>query len=271
MDEELERASEALGNHALAINLLANWLRAIPGHPIAKAHDVPDLDIPPEKGRHPRRVMVAFAERFGERSAEVEALRLLGLFDRPATKAAIDALRRPPPIPGLTDHGSELDEAGWLNLLERLREVGLIAPASSHAPEEVDAHPLMREHFGQELRAKHPDAWRAGHARLYKYFKDLPQKDKPDTLEEMAPLFRPCPTAVKRRSITMRITMFIALEQPAITRTTLCKKLAHLVQTCRQPVASLKVYGIARFVNFTKEAEIGSSARLLLIYARAAA
>ena len=36
-DAELEQASEAFGNHALAINLLANWLRAIPGHPIAKA------------------------------------------------------------------------------------------------------------------------------------------------------------------------------------------------------------------------------------------
>ena len=81
----------------------------------------PDLDIPPEKARHPRRVMAAFAERFGEDSAEVEVLRLLGLFDRPATKGAIDALRRPPPIPGLTDHVSGLDEAGWLRLLERLR------------------------------------------------------------------------------------------------------------------------------------------------------
>ena len=48
-DAELEQASEAFGNHALAINLLANWLRAIPGHPIAKAHEIPDLDIPPER------------------------------------------------------------------------------------------------------------------------------------------------------------------------------------------------------------------------------
>ncbi len=41
-DAELEQASEAFGNHALAINLLANWLRAIPGHPIAKAYDIPE-------------------------------------------------------------------------------------------------------------------------------------------------------------------------------------------------------------------------------------
>ena len=99
-DDELEQASEAFGNHALAINLLANCLTCDSGHPIAKACDIPDLDIPPEKSRHPRRVMAAFAERFGEDSAEVEVLRLLGLFDRPATKGAIDALRSRRRSPG---------------------------------------------------------------------------------------------------------------------------------------------------------------------------
>ncbi len=45
--------------------------------------------------------MAAFAERFGEDSAEVEVLRLLGLFDRPATKGAIDALRGAAADPGV--------------------------------------------------------------------------------------------------------------------------------------------------------------------------
>jgi len=209
-EEELLRASKAFGNHALAINLLANWLRAIPGHSIANAYKIPDLDIPPEKGRHPRRVMAAFAERFGADSAEVEVLRLLGLFDRPVTKGAIDALRRPPVIPGLTEHLclrekdrllrwwrtlTHRDErvSGdllWECLLANLRASGLIAPASGHAPDEVDAHPLVREHFGAELRERHFNAWRAGHERLYKYFKALPAKHQPDTLEEMAPLFQ---------------------------------------------------------------------------------
>lgn len=189
-DGELQKASGAFGNHALAINLLANWLRAIPGHPIAKASEIPDLDIPQEKGRHPRRVMAAFAEGFGEESAEVEVLRLLGLFDRPATKGAIDAVRSVPAIPGLTDHLSGLNDADWLRLLERLRELGLVAPKSAHAPDEVDAHPLVREHFGEEVREKYSEAWQAGHARLYGYFKALPDKHQPDTLEEMAPLFQ---------------------------------------------------------------------------------
>jgi hypothetical protein len=189
-EEELRQASAGFGNHALAINLLANWLRAIPGHPIAQAATIPQRPDLPESSRHPRRVMAAFAEGFGENSAEVEVLRLLGLFDRPATRAAIDALRVPPPIPGLTDDVSGLDEAGWLRLLERLRATGLVAPASSNAPEELDTHPLVREHFGAELWEKHPEAWRAGHERLYEHFKALPEKHQPDTLEEMAPLFQ---------------------------------------------------------------------------------
>jgi tetratricopeptide (TPR) repeat protein len=189
-DAELQRASEAFANHALAINLLANWLRAIPGHPIAKAYEISDLDIPPEKGRQPRRVMAAFAERFGEESAEVDVLRLLGLFDRPATAGAIAALRKPPPILELTDHVWGLDEAGWLRLVESIRELGLIAPKAIHASDELDAHPLVREHFGAELREKHIDAWGAGHERLYGHFKALPEKKQPDTLEELAPLLQ---------------------------------------------------------------------------------
>ena len=45
-DEELEKVVRAFGNHALAINLLAEYLHLIPDHPVEKAHEIPDLDIP---------------------------------------------------------------------------------------------------------------------------------------------------------------------------------------------------------------------------------
>jgi len=35
-------------------------LRDIKGHHISNASEIPDLDIPIEKGKHPRRMMVAF-------------------------------------------------------------------------------------------------------------------------------------------------------------------------------------------------------------------
>ncbi len=179
-DAELEQATRDFGNHALAINLLASYLRGIPGHHIRHASEIPDLDIPIDQGRHPRRVMEAFARRFGEGPA-MELLRLLGLFDRPATGDCINALKAPPPIPGLTEHLTQLSDADWLRLLDQLRDLGLVAPESHHAPDEIDAHPLVREHFGERLRTEKPEAWRAGHGRLYEHLKTS-AKELPDTL-----------------------------------------------------------------------------------------
>ncbi len=186
-DAELEETTRGFGNHALALNLLAAYLHEIPGHYISNASQIPDLDVPEEEGKHPRRVMAAFEVRFGD-APEVELLRMLGLFDRPAKADEIAALRTTPPIPDLTEHIQGLSEAEWLRLLDKLRQVKLIAPESRHRPDMLDAHPLVREHFGHQLRQDHPDAWREGHNRLYEHLKDM-TKEYPDTIEEMAPLY----------------------------------------------------------------------------------
>jgi tetratricopeptide (TPR) repeat protein len=186
-DAELEGASRDFGNHALALNLLAAYLHGIPGHHVTHASEIPDLDVPEAEGKHPRRVMAAFAARFGD-GPEVELLRLLGLFDRPADVEALAALRAAPAVPGLTEHIHSLSEAGWLRLLHKLRRARLIALRSEHRPDTVDAHPLVREHFAAELRHEQPEAWREGNNRLYEHLKASAQ-EYPDTLEEMAPLY----------------------------------------------------------------------------------
>jgi hypothetical protein len=84
-DAELEQTARDFGLHALAFNLLAAYLHDIPGHHISHAAEIPDLDVPLEKGKHPRRVMAAFANRFGD-SAEVDVLQILGMFSSPANK-----------------------------------------------------------------------------------------------------------------------------------------------------------------------------------------
>jgi tetratricopeptide (TPR) repeat protein len=187
-DAALEGAARDFGTHALALNLLAAYLHGIHGHHVSHADEIPDLpDVPAEAGKHPRRVMAAFAARFGD-GPEVELLRMLGLFDRPAGAEEIAALRAAPPIPGLTAHVQGLSEGEWLRLLEQLRETGLVAPKSTHRPDVLDAHPLVREHFGAQLRQEHPDAWREGNDRLYEHLKAA-APERPDTLEEMMPLF----------------------------------------------------------------------------------
>ncbi|MGH9769179.1 MAG: hypothetical protein ACREAB_17265, partial [Blastocatellia bacterium] len=186
-DEELERATEDFGRHALALNLLAVYLQDIPGHHISEAAKIPDLDVPEEQGKHPRRLIAAFEKKFGE-GPEVEALRLLGLFDRPAAGPSIAALRKAPAIAGLTDHIHESLEAVWLRAVQGLRKYKLIAPENHHDPEELDAHPLVREHFGQQLRERLPDAWREANNRLYEHLTRT-TKEFPGTVEEMSPLF----------------------------------------------------------------------------------
>jgi tetratricopeptide (TPR) repeat protein len=186
-DAELEKATREFGNHALAVNLLAVYLHDIPGHHVSHASEIPDLDIREEKGKHPRRVMAALAQSFGN-GPEVELLKMLGLFDRPADKGSLRALRKVPAIHGLSDHIRKLTDAGWLRVVEKLRRYKLIAQQSQHRPYDLDAHPLVREHFGEQLKQANPESWRAGNHRLYEHLKRT-TKMFPNTIEEMALLY----------------------------------------------------------------------------------
>jgi tetratricopeptide (TPR) repeat protein len=132
--------------------------------------------------------MQAFAERFGD-GPKANLLALLGLFDRPAEAAAIAALKAKPAIPELTEHLVDLSAAAWEEEIADLRCLGLLAPASYHAPDELDAHPLVREHFGARLEEEQPESWQAGHGRLYEYLRDSTE-NWPDTFTRMAPLFQ---------------------------------------------------------------------------------
>ncbi|MGI9493161.1 MAG: hypothetical protein ACR2QF_12245, partial [Geminicoccaceae bacterium] len=133
--------------------------------------------------------MTAIAEQLGE-GPELDLLYVIGLFDRPADAGCIAALRMPPSILDLTGNLSSLDEVGWRDLLERLRNLGLLAEASHLVHDELDAHPLVREHFGARLRDNREDAWKAGHDRLYEYLQTVPDQHQPDTLAVMVPLFQ---------------------------------------------------------------------------------
>jgi tetratricopeptide (TPR) repeat protein len=186
-DLELERATCSFGNHALAVSLLGVYLHEIPGHHISHASRIPDMDIPEKEGRHPRRMIAAFERRFGE-GPEVEVLRMLGLFDRPADAGAIAALAAAPAIPNLTEHIQGLSEADWLRLVHRLREKRLIASESRHQPDLLDAHPLVREHFCEQLKGAYPAAWQEGNKHLYEHLKRT-AREYPDTIEEMSPLY----------------------------------------------------------------------------------
>ncbi|MDK1021994.1 MAG: NACHT domain-containing protein [Candidatus Hydrogenedentes bacterium] len=186
-EEELRLASREFGGHGLALNLLGTYLHDVYGGDVRRRDEVSLLESDVEQGGHAKRVMESYENWFGE-GPELSVLRILGLFDRPADAKAVTALREPPPIPGLTDAVQELTDAQWRQTLAKLRRAGLLADADPHDPDTLDAHPLVREHFGQQLREEHAQAWREGNNRLYEHYKAV-APEFPDTLEEMAPLF----------------------------------------------------------------------------------
>ena len=70
----------------------------------------------------------------------------------------------------------------------RLRRTRLLAREDPHNPGHLDAHPLVREYFGEQLRSQRAEAWKECNRRLFNYYRMLaPQL--PDTFSEMEPLF----------------------------------------------------------------------------------
>jgi hypothetical protein len=107
-DPELLQASEELQGHALTLSLLGRYL-ALAYSGDVRCRDTIDLAEADREtlGGHAFKVMAAYETwlaREGEQGARaLAALRLLGLFDRPAAPASLAALRAAPAIPGLTE------------------------------------------------------------------------------------------------------------------------------------------------------------------------
>src|SRR5205823_14860684 len=66
----------------------------------------------------------------------------------------------------------------------------LLAPPDPAAPDALDAHPLVREWFGERLRQTNEAAWKAAHGRLYEHLRDTTKEGKTPTLEDLAPLYQ---------------------------------------------------------------------------------
>lgn len=80
---ELRAASKRFGNHALTLSLLGSYLARACGGDIRRSQEVDLAGADEKKGGHALRVIGTYASWLGE-GPELAALRLLGLFDRPA-------------------------------------------------------------------------------------------------------------------------------------------------------------------------------------------
>ncbi|HEX3527541.1 MAG TPA: toll/interleukin-1 receptor domain-containing protein [Thermoanaerobaculia bacterium] len=190
-ESELRAAAEDFKHHALTLTLLGNFLRRAHGGDVRKRKEI-DLHRADEtQGGHAFRVIAAYARWLGE-GPELAILRLLGLFDRPADAASLKALRAAPPIPGLTELLVDLSNEDWRLAVSTLRDHSLLAAADPqkpvNLPETLDAHPLVRACFAEELESHRLAAWQEGNRRLYEHLRQT-APDLPDTLEAMQPLY----------------------------------------------------------------------------------
>lgn len=189
-DNEINEAADYLGRHPLALVLAAEYLHMFAGGEVDRIREIPLSTEAITAGRHAKSVMAAYEaslHRDGD-PLDLELLGVLGLFDRPARWELLKALAEPPAISGVTDHLVRASDREIYEAISRLRQWGMLAdPGSLEAPE-LDAHPLVREYFGERLRSKNETGWREAHSRLFDHLTST-TKEFPDTLHEMEPLY----------------------------------------------------------------------------------
>jgi hypothetical protein len=189
-EADLEAAWKDAGGHALTLKLLGRFLVDAHGGDIRRYKEVKleeaDVEL---RDRSAFKVMIAYErwlESAGpERQRELALLRLTGLFDRPMSRACLQALRAEPAIPGLTEALVTLKDAQWNVALKRLGDVDLLTVTE----DAIDAHPLIREYFAKQLRDTQPAAFQATHSRLFDHLcKSTPHR--PDSLDGLQPLYQ---------------------------------------------------------------------------------
>ena len=187
-EAELRRASDEFSGHCLALTLLGSYLTDAFNGDIRCRDEVSSrLGNDVRQGAHARKVMASYEAWFRD-GPELAVLHLLGLFDRPAEERAVEALLKAPAIPGLTESLTGLSSTEWRTILARLRRARLLAGEDPYHRGQLDAHPLVREYFGEKLQRQRTEAWKECNRRLYLYYRAL-APPTPDSFREMEPLF----------------------------------------------------------------------------------
>jgi tetratricopeptide (TPR) repeat protein len=192
-DKELKAATHDFDGHPLALGLLATFLKETQTGDVRRRDHIRVYLADPDNPRHDhaRRVMESYErEWLAEQPVLIAIMQIVGLFDRPASVDCLKALRQQPVIKRLTDQIVKLDEEGWQRAIARLREIRLLAPADLTAPGALDAHPLIREWFGERLRQRNEAVWKAAHGRLYEHLRDTTREGESPRLEDLAPLYQ---------------------------------------------------------------------------------
>ena len=217
---EFEKLVEDVDGHALTLHIMGSFLKKAFGGDIRKRDRVTFAKASQKTdNNHAFRAMAAYArwmeDGSDEARRELAILRLMGLFDRPATADCLAALLAAPAIPGLTEPLTGLPEEDWNCSLESLVAAKLLTvspetvsvPASAFPlPASLDAHPLLREYFAERLKDEGKGMKAEGtptssfilptssfclaHRRLYEHLCASTEEGDQPTLEALQPLYQ---------------------------------------------------------------------------------
>jgi tetratricopeptide (TPR) repeat protein len=199
-DQELKQATQDMGGHALALVLLGKMLISQFGGDIARRDQLPLIDSVLESLEskyltedekklysHTRRILQWYADFYTENNTpEANFLDLLSLFDRPMGLAEKDELVKHAECAAPL---RTLNDLAWQQLEKTLENTGLLL-YNEGMRTQWDCHPLIRSYFAQQFKETRPDQFRQAHRVLFEYYQKVPQKQQPDTLEELKPLYR---------------------------------------------------------------------------------
>jgi hypothetical protein len=167
-DAEVLRFIERLKGHALALTLFGNYVRIIYAGEISAVKEAPLLAQDSEQGGHSERVMSSYCRWVGE-GPELQFLRVMGLFDRPASLPEIQEILFGEKLLGFNDQLLNLSWIAVANVIERLRQLGLLSPIAECGVNFIDTHPLIREFFEKDAKQNFFSTWRLAHKRLFLY------------------------------------------------------------------------------------------------------
>ncbi len=178
-DEEMEEVIERYKGHALSLTLLAGFLKKYHGGNIKESPKIEFVLSDEKRFKDVNKLLGRYAEKMSE--AELCFLKIFSLFRKEVTEREFSGVFQCKM--GFNNALVKMSELDFKDLVNGLVDWRLIS--FDEAEKTYTTHPLIKGYFESAFDEKEK---KLCHKQIYQFFGKL-AKDKPQTLEEMQPLF----------------------------------------------------------------------------------
>ncbi len=197
-EKEFKKIFEEIQGHALSLILLGKLLVNEFDGDIQMRDQLPNLWEEEKLGNHTKKILQYYWNLWNDETPEKALLCLLGLFDRPMGLLEKEHLIKNADI---SNPLKLLNNLQFKKVEKGLEKAGLLlhiqdwqsskdCQSIAVSRKEWDCHPLIREFVGEQFKQQHFNLFQQAHLKLFEFYQQLPEKNQPDTPEELAPLYR---------------------------------------------------------------------------------